>query len=206
MAKLENILLLVNLLHHRRCVSLETMKKMCGVSNRTLFRYIQTISGANIPIYYDRDLGGYRLLDSPGMQIDNINIDEAIIVAFALRLLSKRVNIAYNDSIIALIKKVCARQAFILEDLWSALDEQENTGFSPEDLSELITSQVINAAVLHGRKLKVSLGDGNLHDRVVEIDKPTLRFSKGWKIVPKQHGRDNKVYVRDIVQASIIET
>ncbi|MBK7143327.1 MAG: hypothetical protein IPH75_14730 [bacterium] len=46
---------------HRRAVSLKMIRETCGIPRRTAFRYLNAISEANIPIYFDRERGGYCL-------------------------------------------------------------------------------------------------------------------------------------------------
>ena len=60
MTALEKLFLLVNMLYTRRSVSVGTIMHDCSVSRRTVFRYIRTLSEANVPVYYDKDVRGYR--------------------------------------------------------------------------------------------------------------------------------------------------
>ena len=58
MRKLERLLYIVTLLKTNKRVMVKDLASRCGVSERTIYRDMNDISGSNIPIYYDN---GYRL-------------------------------------------------------------------------------------------------------------------------------------------------
>ena len=58
MRKLERLLYIVTLLKTNKRVLVEDLARHCNVSERTIFRDMNDISGSNIPIYYDN---GYRM-------------------------------------------------------------------------------------------------------------------------------------------------
>jgi predicted DNA-binding transcriptional regulator YafY len=204
MAKLENILLIVNLLHHRQSVSLETIRSVCGVSERTAYRYVRTISEANIPVYFDKNTNGYSLLNKTTLNIDDLRIDECILVFLALRLLARNVNQPYRTAVEALIQKVLSRQSFVIEELWASFGVRLDDSLALRDLSDLITSQIIHAAVVNARTLRLTLRDDVQARSVVEIEHPKLRFSKGWEVVEDQRAQKTPIGLDAVMQAAIM--
>jgi predicted DNA-binding transcriptional regulator YafY len=58
-SKHDRLLQLLSMLRRRRRHSVKDLARECGVSVRTVYRDINTLSEANYPIYYD---SGYRML------------------------------------------------------------------------------------------------------------------------------------------------
>lgn len=59
--KLSRLLELIVLLHAGPAHSAESLASKLGVSRRTLYRYLSTLSEASVPCYYDDVLRGYRV-------------------------------------------------------------------------------------------------------------------------------------------------
>ncbi|MCX6832829.1 MAG: HTH domain-containing protein, partial [candidate division Zixibacteria bacterium] len=83
MAKVENLVLLINLLHHRRAVDVKTMVRECNISERTAYRYVRSLETAGFPVYFDADVGGYRLIDKSG-SFSRLSPEESAAALFAL--------------------------------------------------------------------------------------------------------------------------
>jgi hypothetical protein len=76
MSALNQLIVIVNLLYKRRCVSIKTIREICGISDRTAYRYIDKISRAGIPLYYDKNLGGYTLITKKIKNAGNTALEE----------------------------------------------------------------------------------------------------------------------------------
>jgi predicted DNA-binding transcriptional regulator YafY len=74
-AKSDRLLLILNLLRSRRNLKASDLAKECDVSERTIYRDINAISSANIPIYFDK---GYRLLTDAFLRPLNFTFDELV--------------------------------------------------------------------------------------------------------------------------------
>ncbi len=86
MPKVENLVLLLNLLHHRRSVDVKTIVRECDISERTAYRYVRSLETAGFPVYFDPDVGGYRLLEK-GSSFSRLSPDESAAILFALEFL-----------------------------------------------------------------------------------------------------------------------
>jgi predicted DNA-binding transcriptional regulator YafY len=82
MRKTERLLYILSLLrtHHRLKAS--DLARKCGVTERTIYRDIISISAANIPIYFD---GGYRLLHNGFLPPSNLSPHETGFLMSLLR-------------------------------------------------------------------------------------------------------------------------
>jgi predicted DNA-binding transcriptional regulator YafY len=80
-AKSDRLLLILNLLRSRRNLKASDLAKECEVSERTIFRDIQALSEARVPIYFDR---GYKLLTDAFLPPLNFTLDELLTVYLGL--------------------------------------------------------------------------------------------------------------------------
>lgn len=73
MRKTERLLYILSLLRSHRRLRASDLAKKCGVTERTIYRDIISISAANIPIYFD---GGYKLLHDGFLPPSNLSPHE----------------------------------------------------------------------------------------------------------------------------------
>ena len=73
MKKAHRLLFILNLIRSRRNLKARDLAKECEVSERTIYRDINAISEANIPIYYDN---GYKFLTNAFLPPLNLSLDE----------------------------------------------------------------------------------------------------------------------------------
>jgi len=73
MAKYDRLLYILNLLRSRRNLNARMLAEECGVTERSIYRDIVSLSEANIPIYYDN---GYKLASGNFLPPLNFSFDE----------------------------------------------------------------------------------------------------------------------------------
>jgi predicted DNA-binding transcriptional regulator YafY len=81
MAKYDRLLYILNLLRTRKNLNAARLAEECGVTERTIYRDIISLSEANIPIYYDK---GYKYASDNFLPPLNFNIDEYLALKTAL--------------------------------------------------------------------------------------------------------------------------
>ncbi|MCX6826221.1 MAG: hypothetical protein NTV06_02970, partial [candidate division Zixibacteria bacterium] len=186
---MSKILLLLNLLHHRRAITPEEIKRICRISARSVYRYLNTISAGHFPVVFDRNLRGYRLLEKSGVSVDKLKLDEVIIITTALEQISKIVNSSYRHRIESILAKIFSSQGGPLEEIWQASKERlENEDFG-QDLSDSLTQNIIHAAIRFDKKLSVHTIDIDSETKGIEVDSPHLVFDQGWQL--KGKGTEN---------------
>jgi predicted DNA-binding transcriptional regulator YafY len=75
MARLDRLFLIVSLLRRKGTLSATDLARECKVSERTIFRDIQTLSGAEVPISFD---GGYKLGNDASLSSIDLTTDEML--------------------------------------------------------------------------------------------------------------------------------
>jgi predicted DNA-binding transcriptional regulator YafY len=203
MSKMSNILLLINLLHHRRFVKPSEIRRICGISNRSLYRYLNTISAGYFPVVFDRALGGYRLLEKSAISLDKLNLDEVIIISVALENLSKSVNETYRQKIETIWGKLFSNQSASLEEIWQVFRENIRTGSEKKDMSHELTELIIKTAVLTGKDLDIDLDYDKSGPKKKKFRSPLLAFDGAWIISEKNAEIQQSIPLEEIKSAHI---
>lgn len=81
MSKSDRLLLILNLLRSRRNLKASNLAKECEVSERTIFRDIQALSQARVPVYFE---DGYKLLTNAFLPPLNLTINELLTIYLGL--------------------------------------------------------------------------------------------------------------------------
>ena len=206
MSKLDKIIILFNLLHHRRVVSMNTITELCGITERTAYRYIGTLSRANVPIYYDRDAGGYRLSSEDKIGMGSLSIGETCLILVALDNLADRLNDAYGSDISNLIRKIIAEKEFPLDEFWGYYKQRISSPSQDKDPSSLLTSVLLQFAVLFKRRVHISLSKKESQNSVEILTNPKMHFKNDWEIVAPETAKKHSsgVPMNSIEKASIL--
>jgi len=80
MTKAERLLYLINLIRSYRGLTSKQLAEKCGVSERTIFRDINSLASARFPIYYD---SGYKFLEGAFLPTLNLTDEELSALKFA---------------------------------------------------------------------------------------------------------------------------
>lgn len=80
MTKAERLLYLINLIRSYRGLTSKQLAEKCGVSERTIFRDINSLASARFPIYYDC---GYKFLEGAFLPTLNVTDEELSALKFA---------------------------------------------------------------------------------------------------------------------------
>lgn len=179
------ILQMINLLDHRRSVSLETIQKTCKIPERTAYRYLNDISEVDIPIYYDQRERAYRLTRQGVLQIDDLSLGEGVILVLALKLLAETLSEEYQDEIEKLLAKVLVRQRFPVEEVFPVV--QRGIGEQPitAEFSELLSSLLVHAAIACKREVRLSTRGPEPKESEIKIENPGWLFKNAWHLTEK---------------------
>jgi len=81
MAKVDRLLYLINLIKSHHNLTSKELAEKCKVSERTIFRDINSLASATLPIYYEH---GYKFLDGAFLPTLNLTDEEFSTLQFAL--------------------------------------------------------------------------------------------------------------------------
>lgn len=80
MAKAERLLYLINLIKSNHSLKSKELAEKCMVSERTIFRDLNSLASATFPIYHDH---GYRFLEGTFLPTLNLTGEELTLLQFA---------------------------------------------------------------------------------------------------------------------------
>ena len=205
MSKVERIVWLINLLHHRRSITVREIQRQTGVSRRTAFRDLNTISEANIPVRFDETLRGYCLDRRDTFQVENLKTSDAILILVALLELADRVDESYQQDIQNLTRRIRSRLPADIDELWDwLLGRGQSHMDSAESTSPLLTSLLIDVAVLSRRGLRVVLSASDVRGQAVDLQSVQLMFDKEWRLHGSNGDSHHSIPVSQIRKVEVL--
>lgn len=204
MGKLTKVLLLINLLNHRHHVTLETITKTLKIPDRTAYRYLNEISEANIPVYFDKELRAYRLTQRGGKGVDGLLVEEALLLVVALKALAGQLNSEYRNEIGKLVEKLMGHQVFPVEEILHTFEHQIESMSDVEDCSDLMSRILINAAIVCKRKVRLVTEDSDANLTHVDVENPSLWFNKNWQLVGSANSNSTRATISEIKKVSVL--
>lgn len=196
MNKPAKMLQLLQLLNHRSFVTMDMIRKTCDIPERTAYRYLNSISEANIPVYYDRDVAGYRLTEAQMLKLDDLTTQELAILAACLQLIQCHVNGPYRSVIRSVAKKVAVRQSLALEEIVTALQAPHQAGPVAPDYTEQLSLVLIQMAAMCHLSITATVAGADHQSKTIPITRPGLRFQEHWQITDN----DNPEYIIGLLQ------
>ena len=203
MSKLNKLIQILNLLYHRRTVTIEKIREFCRVSERTAYRYIRAISEANVPVYYDSDQSGYRLNKSRVIDFGGWIPSEVALTVAALQYLANNLDDNYRKDIDLLLNRIVTQQSLPFERFWESWKESLERS-NPESLQKLLTSTLITFAVNQNREVSLKMNGGETDVDQLSIKKPVLQFSGDWVLSDAQHQSEKPVPVAAVASAKVL--
>lgn len=113
MAKYDRLLFILNLLRARRNLTAADLANECGVTERSIYRDIITLSEANVPVYFDN---GYKLASNNFLPPLNFSFEEYT----ALKLALSSSPLAHTSEYRSLLKQIRAKVDAGLSELVKA--------------------------------------------------------------------------------------
>lgn len=194
---------LMMLLHTRNSVSTAEIAKRFDISQRTAFRHIRRLSQAGLPVYYDRRLKGYRLMRSMLIKLADLNLNEAILLMTALKLLSENTNDNYRIAVNSLITKIISSQNIDFEEIWDSVTAQNIGSNNDHDLSACLTNVILQMAIRFNKPahLIVKDADGCTPLRVRDI---SMCFDDEMLVRARRGSDGEEIEVSSIVFAQLL--
>lgn len=204
MSKIQKLILLINLLYHRRVVTASEIMQICEVSERGVYRYVNTLSAANIPVHFDKRLGGYCIDPRDSFGLEDLNISDLVLLLVALHMLSEKLNDDYRKDVEALAKRILTRQPYSFEEVWETfgdhIDETTNSG----NISNLVTNMIVHTSVTKQRKLSIELLDNTENANTILVKNPCLSFKQEWHLEGTALNNKTAIPISNIRKATIV--
>ncbi len=200
---IEKAVLILNLLHNRRCVTLKTIQKVCGLSERSAYRQIAALSQAHIPVRYDQALRGYCIDRRDCQAICDLAPNDIVMLLLSLEILEKNLNHPYLDDVKRLKSRILSKLSYSLEDSWGLVETDLNKSIRSERVSELLTGLILQTSVQRNRQLRLHVSDGGI-PRIVVLRAPVLRFEDQWYVEDSGTRLEAPVPVSKIRRAAIV--
>jgi len=183
---------------------METIKTVCGISERSAYRYLNAISEANYPVHFDKGLGAYRLAERSARISSRYSIGDIVLMVIGLKLLSKKLNIHYQRDIEELIRRLVAEKSFPLEDVIQSFNGQLDEAGKLQDISTLVLSVLMNTAILGDRKVRILIEDPVTGEKSVSLTSPALTFKNEWRIISARGFDTEEASLAEIKKVSIL--
>jgi predicted DNA-binding transcriptional regulator YafY len=182
MAKIEKILELISLLNRRPVVKMADILTTCSIPRRTAFRYLNDISEANIPVYYDRELHAYRLTRSGTVTFDSLTKPELILLIAGMHMISPRLGGGYGNQLDELKRKL---SKFLSSDAIQTLAALSGTTSrtAEADSTRSLTFTLCALAAIEQFPITIRYVDSTSGTEAAwNVERPSIIFSDGWRV------------------------
>lgn len=182
MTKVSQILGILNMLYSRDYVTLREIVEHCKVSKRTVYRYMNTIAEANIPVQFDNQRRAYSLTSKVQYDMSDLRLDQILLIGFGFSLIAPRLNHQQNEIITETWHKIASHQASFAEWIYELVCTARTlteTGTEPPQTTNYLICEVA-AALGKSVTIEVLKSDDIIHKQT--ISRPSLRFSRTWRL------------------------
>jgi predicted DNA-binding transcriptional regulator YafY len=204
MPKVENLVMLLNLLHHRRAVDVKTMVRECGISERTAYRYVRSLETAGFPVYFDGENGGYRLMDKSGT-FSRLSPEESAAVLFALEFLECSL---IPDSFGPIHRARTKLQLHLSGEMPGFLVDTLTAATTPDMMSpikEMLIVALVRLACHLKKGIKIYHRNGKESNILTEIRSPKLVYDREWKVNDESvNNRLGHIPIRKVVNIEVL--
>ncbi|MCH9031566.1 MAG: HTH domain-containing protein [candidate division Zixibacteria bacterium] len=202
MTSIQRVILLINLLYNRQKLSVDEISKELGVDKRTVYRYINKLSEANVPVYYDRNIRGYTLSSRNSAEIGALSDREVVLLLLALKIISHKVNNRDKTLIGSLQRRLDSLQSSSHYEYVNKPSDAFMSNLRNNELSDLVTFLVIQSVIESKNDILVFVehSDGNYK---LNMTKPSLTFDGTWKLSGRRNGEKLEIDLDMISSAQV---
>jgi predicted DNA-binding transcriptional regulator YafY len=86
--KFDSLMLILKKLDSREKVTVDLLKEDLGVTERTIFRYMNTLQTAGFPVVFDKEEGGYRFMEGYGLKRPDLSLDETLALGISRKMMA----------------------------------------------------------------------------------------------------------------------
>ena len=180
--------------------------KKCKISERTAYRYLNSLSEYNIPIYFDKDVQGYCLTRKSTIYNFDLTDKDYLLVKICLKIVSRSVSTHYRTTIEDTISRLSISSSLYVENSLDLVQQElEPADLRTNDFSEIISSALIVSAISSNRKIRIyreASENKNVTDTIIS---PSLSFKGHWNVSDKEANHKLSVLLKDIKKVEILK-
>jgi predicted DNA-binding transcriptional regulator YafY len=145
--KFDSLMGILNKLDGRRKVTVDDLKEDLGVSERTVFRYLNTIQSAGFPILFDKEKGGYGFMEGYSLKRADLSMEETLALGISKKMI-RGMGTGWEDSMNRIEQKLSVKKT----------DLPRHIVLSGKGLPPEITGHIglIHAAIMNFQRLKMT--------------------------------------------------
>ena len=177
---LTHLLKVVSLLRKHRRVSREKIMEQCGVSERTVYRYMNRLAEANLPIEYDKKTRSYRLTDQQVSPRRFPNRLQVAAIRQGLAMLKTTLNDSHQQSLGAIesLFDVDGSDIPYRASVPRSYGQPESANSSPEGFNYYLVSEAMGS----NRGIRICFIDDTGAESTRTIFKPALCYDRHWSV------------------------
>jgi predicted DNA-binding transcriptional regulator YafY len=173
---------LLSLLNRRPSVTLGDMLRLCDIPRRTAYRYLNELSQADVPVYYDRDIGAYRLVRHSSVKFESLSKQQLFLLTACTQLMVRHLGDGYASQLRVFFRHAAQNLSASAEELLAALGTTAGVADSIDYASELNLLLCQLAAI---EQIPVTIFLSRVDEGVGEarkIERPAILFREGWRV------------------------
>ncbi|MEW6184793.1 MAG: YafY family protein [Thermodesulfobacteriota bacterium] len=86
--KFDSLMMILNKLDRREKATAGSLAEDLGVSERTVFRYLNTLQTAGFPVFFDTEKGGYGFMEGYSMKKPDLSPEEALALGISRKMMA----------------------------------------------------------------------------------------------------------------------
>lgn len=159
MAKADKLLYLISLINSNHDLTAKKLAQECGVSERTIFRDINSLASANLPIYYDH---GYKFLEGTFLPTLNLTDEEFSTLQFAFEFSPIKADHTLQRSAKNILGKLeTSKKRSPLDELARSEQVNQELTSSPHETSKFsLMFKLLNLAIDQKRAIRIKCRKG----------------------------------------------
>lgn len=187
MSKLSHLLEMIITLQYKPLTSASELAEILGVDKKTIYRYINSLNEANIPVHTKKGrYGGFYLDKEFCLKPNNLNEEELKSLIMASHILTKEKGFSYENELRNAVEKI---RNVELNNNPELKHMKEDEGFKLDDIGCMDSFDdaiaKINHAMEKGRTISITYYTINKSSLSVhKVDPYTLMFHRGaWYLI-----------------------
>ncbi len=203
MAKLDNLLLILHLLMSRRCVTVDLIVNKCQISERTAYRYLRSVDIAGFPLIYEKELGGYRLVNRSGV-FAHLSATELGAVYLGIDVLESLLSPEQME----LFRRVKLKlESYMTSDVQKELTSMMRSLATVSDATKIrdhLLISFLKSAQDQHKSIRLHYRCGTSDLQITDLAKPCLQFEREWRLSSENDDCQQPIALSDVVDFEIL--